>query len=255
MTITKQDAAELVELIGTNWGLDLKFQEAWYHNTALLFWATFKKYDFDVLQDSVFQILQDNTSKKVPPFAEIKEFIIKKAGESLLRTPNASDEGCDKCTPRDKKDKGGTRRIYASISISGAPPKRFEWVARCTCARGAQNLKAYNYEQFAQALADDHAYRLLGKRDPIDFEILDYAVSVYNPTTGNEDFPPHVPLVEPVNLEGREERRAQMREEREAQRLKAKLSRIGNRKSVDPDLKLKMETQQIYWQQKREGTQ
>jgi hypothetical protein len=95
----------------------------------------------------------------------------------------------------------------------------------------------------------------LGKRDPVDFEILDYAVSVYNPTTGNEDFPPHVPLVEPVNLEGREERRAQMREEREAQRLKAKLSRIGNRKSVDPDLKLKMQTQQIYWQQKREGTQ
>ena len=136
-----------------------------------------------------------------------------------------------------------------------APPRRFEWIARCTCTRGAQNLKAYNFEQFAQALADDHAYRLLGKRDPVDFEILDYAVSVYNPRTQNDDFPSHVPVVEPVNIEGREERRAQMRKEREAQRLKAKLSRLSNRRRVDPDIKLKMEAQQIYWEAKRKGTQ
>jgi hypothetical protein len=255
MAISKQDAAELVELIGTNWNLDPKWQEAWYTNTTLLFWATFKKYDFQVLQDCIFIILQDNTSRKIPPFAEIKQFIIKKAGESLIRSPSQKDEGCDKCTPRSKNDRGGTRRIYASISISGAPPRRFEWVARCTCARGAQNLKAYNFEQFAQALADDHAYRLLGKRDPVDFEILDYAVSVYNPRTQNDDYPSHVPVVEPVNIEGREERRAQLRKEREAQRLKAKLSRLSNRKRVDPDIKLKMEAQQIYWEAKRKGTQ
>ena len=139
-------AYELVELIGTNWGLDTKWQGGMVsqhispllgHLQESMILKLCSKIPFSI-------ILQDNTSKKVPPFAEIKEFIIKKAGESLLRTPNASDEGCDKCTPRDKKDKGGTRRIYASISISGAPPKRFEWVARCTCARGAQNLKAYN---------------------------------------------------------------------------------------------------------------
>lgn len=255
MTITHEQAYELVELIGTNWALDTKWQESWFNNTALLFWATFKKYEYQTLQDCIFLILQDNTSKKVPPFAEIKEFIIKKAGESLLRSPAQKDEGCDKCTPRDKKDKGGTRRIYASISISGAPPKRFEWVARCTCARGAQNLKAYNYEQFAQALASDHAYLILGKRDPVDFEILDYAVSTYNPTTGNEDFPPHIPVVEPVNLEGREERREQLRKEREEQRLKLMMSRRRGRGPADPDFKLKLETQRAYWDAKRGGDQ
>ena len=99
----------------------------------------------------------------------------------------------------------------------------------------------------------------LDKRDPIDFEILDYAVStIQSHNSGNEDFPPHVPLVEPVNLEGREERRAadeQRREKPNASKLK--LSRRIGRSQIllDPDLKLKMrDSKQLYWQcKKRKG--
>lgn len=248
MPISREQAYELVELIGVNWNLDPNWKQSWFMNTSRLFHATFKEYDHGTVQNCVFTILQDNVSKKIPPFAEIKNFIIKKAGAAQMRSPELNNHGCTKCPPRIGQDRGGTRRIYALVSIDGRPEKRFEFIARCTCARGAQNTRALNHEQFSEQISGGHAYRLFGLSDPAHVQLIDYAISSFNPTRGSNELPAHIPVSQPLPSEEiREERRAAIIKETERGKSKArlKIKRKGN--SFDPSYHLKQKIQIQYW--------
>lgn len=175
MPITLEDSYELAEFIGTNWNKDPQWHGTWITNYGRMIYATFKDYDLAQVKRAVFTIIQDNTSSRVPPFAEIKEFIIKRCGAERVKRYNDSSL-CGLCSD-------GTRRIIAQLSISGSAPRRYEWVARCTCPKGKLNTKALNHEDFKNLLLDpSRGYMVLGygKSNPQSIDIIDWAVSTYS---------------------------------------------------------------------------
>lgn len=183
MPISIQDSYDLAEFIGTNWGKDPQWHGPWITNYGRMIYATFKDYDLAQVKRAVFTIIQDNKSNKCPPFAEVKAFIIKRCGaERVKRYKDTSV--CNLCSD-------GTRRIIAQLSISGGPPRRYEWVSRCTCPKGKLNTKALNHEDFKALLLDpSKGYMVLGygKSNPQSIDIIDWAVSVYSPHHKRETF-------------------------------------------------------------------
>jgi len=182
-TLTYQTSEQIALHFGMNWGKDPQWHQAFFDSFAGLLFASFQNYDNDLVHRAAMQYITDTADKRLPPFGDLKAYMIKKLGAAQVRQA-LSASSCHLC-------ENGTRRLFVIMRIDEDQIKRQEWVARCTCSRGALNTKADNYNQFLDRLRSSKGYRCLGYRDsdPHSIEILEWYVTSFNQHSGRDEYP------------------------------------------------------------------
>lgn len=183
MSLTYETAFELANYFGMNWNKDPHWSKPWFDNFAGLLYASFKNYDNELVRRATMQYIADTTDKKIPPFGDLKAYIIKKLGAEQMRQA-LSASLCGLC-------ENGTRRLFVVMRIDEERILKREWVARCLCSRGALNTKADSYKQFLERLRGPKGYVCLGYRasDPHSVEILEWHVTSYSQHSGRDEYP------------------------------------------------------------------
>lgn len=183
MSLTYETAYELSNYFGMNWNKDPHWNASWFENFGGLLYASFKNYDNELVRRAVMQYIADTTDKKIPPFGDLKAYIIKKLGAEQMRQA-LSASLCGLC-------ENGTRRLFVVMRIDEERILKREWVARCLCSRGALNTKADSYKQFLERLRGPKGYVCLGYRasDPHSVEILEWHVTSYSQHSGRDEYP------------------------------------------------------------------
>ena len=180
---TYETAENISNRFGMNWGKDPQWHQAWFDNFTGLLYASFQNYSDDLVRRAAMQYITDTVDKRLPPFGDLKAFMIKKLGAEQMRQA-ISSSGCKLC-------ENGTRRLFCVLRIDEERIIKREWVARCDCSRGNLNTKADSYKQFIERLRSPKGYRCLGyiDADPHSVEILEYYVSTFNHATGRDEYP------------------------------------------------------------------
>jgi hypothetical protein len=182
-TLTYQTAEQIALHYGMNWNKDPQWHQEWFDSFAGFLYACFQNYDQDLVHRAAMQYITDSTDKRLPPFGDLKAFMVKKLGAAQVRQALQASS-CQLC-------ENGTRRLYVIMRIDEDRILKREWVARCTCSRGALNTKADNYEQFINRLRSSKGYVCLGYRsdDPHSIEILEWYVTTYSKHSGRDEYP------------------------------------------------------------------
>ena len=85
MSLTYETAFELANYFGMNWNKDPHWNSTWFENFGGLLYASFKNYDNELVRRAVMQYIADTTDKKIPPFGDLKAYIVKKLGAEQMR--------------------------------------------------------------------------------------------------------------------------------------------------------------------------
>ena len=228
--LTYQTAEDIALHFGMNWNKDPQWHQQWFDSFAGLLYASFQNYEESLVHRAAMQYITDSTDKRTPPFGDFKAFLVKKLGAAQVRQA-LSASSCNLC-------ENGTRRLYIIMRIDEDKILKREWVARCTCSRGALNTKADNYNQFLTRLRSPQGYKCLGYRgdDPHSIEILEWHVTTYSKHSGRDEYPAGVDPSEFAGMSFDEigevmaERRQKMKEAGvEAQRKQFRKAILGNK--------------------------
>tara|TARA_Y100000114_G_scaffold156531_1_gene184000 strand:+ start:1078 stop:1788 length:711 start_codon:yes stop_codon:yes gene_type:complete len=183
MNFTYETSYELANYFGMNWNKDPQWHQAWFDNFAGLLFASFQNYDNELVRRAVMQYITDSTDKKIPPFGELRSFIVKKLGAEQMRQAIQASS-CHLCLD-------GTRRLFIVAQIDEDEIIKREYVARCTCSRGALNSKVCSYTKFIDLLHTSKAYNCLGfaDSDPHCVKLLEWHVTSYSKHSGRDEYP------------------------------------------------------------------
>lgn len=230
MSLTYDTSYELAHYFGYNWNKDPQWHQAWFDNFAGLLYASFKNYDNELVRRAAMQYIADTADKRLPPFGDLKAYMIKKLGAEQMRQA-ISASSCNLCSD-------GTRRLFVVLRIDEDRIMKREYVARCTCSRGALNTKADSYSKFVERLQSPKAYRYLGfaDSDPHSVDVLEWHVTKWSEHKGRDEYPagvdphPFAGMTKDKIGEVMDDRRKQMRTNGlDAQKRLFRMAMVGNK--------------------------